>query len=63
MPIYEYKCDRCDHCFEKLVFSEGEPVTCPECSSKKARKLMSCVSPMGAGGDQTCGSRPSGGFS
>ena len=24
MPIFEYTCETCDHCFEKLVFSEDE---------------------------------------
>ncbi|MBT8357040.1 MAG: zinc ribbon domain-containing protein, partial [Desulfobacterales bacterium] len=35
MPIYEYKCEKCDCCFEKLVFgSDKEPVSCPECEAR-----------------------------
>ena len=49
MPIYEYRCDECEACFEKLVFSsEEEPVRCPECRSEKVRRQMSCVSAAGA---------------
>ena len=64
MPIYEYKCDQCDHCFEKLMLSEDEKhVACPECKSKKTRKLMSCASFMGSGGSHMCSDSSPGGFS
>jgi putative FmdB family regulatory protein len=60
MPIYEYRCEACDACFEKLVFSgDDEPVRCPACSSDRVQRQMSCVSAVGA---KAC--KPSaGGFS
>lgn len=64
MPIYEYKCDKCEHCFEKLVFAgDDEEITCPECGAKKAKKLMSCSSFMGSGIGGACTSSAASGFS
>ena len=64
MPIYEYKCDQCDHCFEKLVFaSDDEEVTCPQCGAQKTQKLMSCASFMGSGIGSMCADSSPGGFS
>jgi putative FmdB family regulatory protein len=40
MPIYEYRCENCNHNFECLVFGSEKPV-CTSCSSKKVVKLMS----------------------
>jgi putative FmdB family regulatory protein len=32
MPIYEYQCKACCHCFEELVLSSNDPSPkCPEC--------------------------------
>jgi putative FmdB family regulatory protein len=39
MPIYEYKCQKCGHKFEKLVFGEEE-IKCPECNSRRIEKLF-----------------------
>ncbi len=43
MPIYEYKCARCGEVFEELVSlgGHGPAVRCPNCHSKRARKLVS----------------------
>ena len=42
MPIYEYKCQKCDHEFEFLVLGSGaSSIECPECNSEKVEKLMS----------------------
>ena len=63
MPIYEFKCKNCDHCFEKLVFKGDEKyITCPECGAAQVEKLMSTASFIGAGlgSPGACGS---GGFS
>ena len=44
MPIYEYKCDICDHQFEILQKINDVPAkTCPECSSHSLRKLVSAA--------------------
>jgi putative FmdB family regulatory protein len=58
MPIYEYRCEECEACFEKLVFAgDDEAVRCPECSSEKVQRQMSCVSAAGAG---ACKNSPAG---
>ena len=68
MPIYEYVCEECNHCFEYLSFSSNEPAPdCPECKSKKVKKIMSagCVRPQGiasgSGGFKPPACSPSGG--
>ena len=44
MPIYEYKCNTCDHQFEILQKINDIPVkTCPECNSHNLRKLVSAA--------------------
>lgn len=44
MPIYEYKCDDCDHRLEKLQKISDEPIkTCPECGKDTLRKLVSAA--------------------
>ena len=40
MPIYEYKCTKCEEDFEKLVFGSRK-VTCPKCNSSEIKKKMS----------------------
>jgi putative FmdB family regulatory protein len=35
MPIYVFRCDACDHEFERLQkLSEPDPVVCPECGKR-----------------------------
>lgn len=42
MPIYEYKCDDCGSKFEVLKrISENRNEKCPECNSKKVKRLIS----------------------
>ena len=41
MPIYEYKCCKCSHAFEKLVFGQDE-VVCPDCGSDVERLMSAC---------------------
>lgn len=44
MPIYEYKCDRCEHQLEILQKISDEPAkTCPECGVESLRKLVSAA--------------------
>ena len=42
MPIYEYRCESCDHRLEKLQkMSEGVLVDCPECTRPALKRLIS----------------------
>lgn len=42
MPIYEYKCEHCDHELEALQKMSDAPLTqCPECKEPKLKKLVS----------------------
>ena len=50
MPIYEFKCMKCDIEFEYLVFNSNEAVTCPECNKDKVKRLMSTCSHRSGGG-------------
>ena len=41
MPIYEFKCSKCDEEFETLVFRSDESVACPLCKGENVKRLMS----------------------
>jgi putative FmdB family regulatory protein len=43
MPIYEFKCSKCDHFFEIIVMGSGkdETVVCPECQSAEFERVVS----------------------
>jgi putative FmdB family regulatory protein len=66
MPIFEFKCEKCDTEFERLVFaSDTDAVTCLSCGSDEIRRKFSVFA---CGGidktlDGPCGSAASGGFS
>ncbi len=40
MPLFEYRCEKCEHQFEQLV-RQGETPGCPQCAAKRVEKLMS----------------------
>ncbi len=40
MPIYEYKCEKCDTNFEKLQ-TKNEKVICPSCGGTSLKKMFS----------------------
>lgn len=67
MPIYEYRCKKCDNCFEALVWtSQPDDVQCPCCNGTEVERLMSTfatcgVSDSGSKGSSSC--TPSRGFS
>ena len=44
MPIYEYRCESCEHRLEKLQkMSEGDLVDCPECQRPDLKRLVSAA--------------------
>lgn len=45
MPIYEYRCQGCEHQFDTLQKMSADPlVECPECAEQKLVKLVSAPS-------------------
>ena len=45
MPTYEYICEKCEHEFEREQRITDPPLkTCPECRSRKLKKLISRTS-------------------
>jgi putative FmdB family regulatory protein len=44
MPLYEYRCDECEHVFEALQkMSDDSLVQCPACDKPTLKKLMSAA--------------------
>ncbi|TQV76487.1 zinc ribbon domain-containing protein [Aliikangiella marina] len=44
MPIYEYKCNACDHRLEKLQRMSDDPLrVCPDCGQEELTKLVSAA--------------------
>ena len=44
LPIYEYRCDSCEHELEKIQkMSEDMLVDCPECSEPALKRLISAA--------------------
>ncbi len=43
MPLYEYRCQNCDHPFEVLqaIGAHGQGLTCPSCQSASVAKQLS----------------------
>ena len=41
MPIYEFRCRKCDAQFEELVYGSHEDIVCPECGAANAEREMS----------------------
>jgi putative FmdB family regulatory protein len=64
MPLYEYRCQDCDHGFELLV-RESTTLECPACHGAKLEKQLSAFAvgatggggrvPMAAGPCGSCG--------
>ena len=44
MPIYEYRCQACDHELEAMQKMSDDPLTeCPECKQESLKKLISAA--------------------
>lgn len=42
MPTYDYQCQKCGFEFERVQRITEDPIkTCPECKSRKAKRLLS----------------------
>ena len=43
MPMYEYRCETCDHQFELMqsMSTKAEETTCPKCQTMKSQRIMS----------------------
>lgn len=58
MPIYEYRCAKCGHEFEKRVsFSQADVLPdCPECKSGETEKKISmfCAHGVTGGSGSSC---------
>lgn len=54
MPIYEYKCRKCDTKFELLqrVGATNEGVNCPKCGASKPIKQFSVFTSQGTGSSE-----------
>jgi putative FmdB family regulatory protein len=66
MPIYEYRCRKCEKIFEKIqkVDEGGDSLKCPYCGEKKPEKILSGFSSLkGSESASSCGSTGSTGFS
>ena len=60
MPIYEYRCTGCGHCFEQLMSSSSvKNPACPKCGKRTEKQLSTfaakvegscCSSPSDSGG-------------
>ena len=56
MPIFEFKCSKCEAFFEVIVMGSGDDkeINCPECKSKEFQRVVSTT-------NYTMGSSGSGG--
>jgi len=61
MPIFEYKCNKCEKEFERVVFSgEESNIYCPACKSEDVFKKMSATSFMGSSMGKCAADSPKG---
>jgi len=46
MPIYEFRCLSCNHCFELLAVRQDDTaeMKCPKCENQEVERVLSCVS-------------------
>jgi putative FmdB family regulatory protein len=64
MPIYEYRCEKCQSVFERITFKgDEEEIQCPECGKTEVARVMSATSFMSGSGFGSCASGSSSGFS
>lgn len=49
MPLYEYRCEPCDHQFEALIRTASDEPRCPRCGSVEVTKELSVPAAAQAG--------------
>ena len=61
MPIYEYRCDTCEHAFEMIrsVSESDQGLNCPICKGPKVSRLMSVFSSSQGQNTSSSGTAPS----
>ena len=40
MPMFDFRCEKCNHVFEKIV-KHSEKTECPKCQSRQTDRLIS----------------------
>jgi len=62
MPIYEFRCEKCQRRFEKLcpIGESGHNLQCPACGAPGPRRVMSGFA-TGGGGDSDAAASSGGG--
>lgn len=60
MPIYNFRCTKCNHEFEDLVPKRGDISPCPKCGSKEVEKMISVPAKPLIKGSDSGSSCPSG---
>ncbi|MBN2354862.1 zinc ribbon domain-containing protein [candidate division KSB1 bacterium] len=53
MPIYEYRCKKCNHIFEvfQRINEDSSKLQCPVCKEVGPEKIFSAFSSSGSGGN------------
>jgi putative FmdB family regulatory protein len=60
MPVYEYQCNKCGHCFEFLLLNRAEKPSCELCGSDDLKRLLSTFAPRVASDSSGSSSCPTG---
>jgi len=60
MPIYEFRCLSCNHCFELLAVRPDDKMEmkCPNCDNQEVERVLSCVSYVMGGSSSGDSDRP-----
>jgi putative FmdB family regulatory protein len=53
MPIYEYRCEPCEHSFETLIRGQGDVAHCPKCGGVELAKQFSVPAAAHTGSGQS----------
>lgn len=51
MPLFEFRCKKCNQVFEEFTFSSNvkiEEIVCPSCGEKDSEKMMSAFCSAGS---------------